>query len=218
MPTVINPFRFGAIVNFIADDGDAAPSSGVSTSVHTYNSKTSTGPQTILCLTAWDANAPADISPTSVVWGGTSLTKIRGTTTENVHASIWGYLGGALSGNIVVTFSAGSSNPDDSEITILSYSGIQSLTAVDSDIGTEETGSSISFDALNTFDADGCFVCCAMNEADTTAVTWTNATERSDLDAGSFRHTVANGTGTPSGTITCSGGSADWSFVGVSLR
>ena len=194
----------------IVDDGDAAPSSGTGTATHTYNSQTSTGPSSVVALTWFKSGANTTLS--SITWGGVSMSILvqSGTVNasgDNVGAAIC-IIAGAQSGNIIATFSG---STGDSEITKVSLDNLQNLTAVDTDAAANDLS------ALLSPGAGGIRIGASANNAQSTAVSWTNAIEIADLSIGSSRHSAAYDLGDDGGTISCTG-SPRVRTVGVSLR
>lgn len=202
--------RMGASVRKIAiiDDSTFAPSSGTGTDTHTYTSKTSTGPDTIVFLT-WTGQFS---TLSGVTYGGVSMTQlVIGGSASNACAIY--YISGAQTGNVVVTFTGSIS---DSQITIASLTNLQSATAVDTDV---DSVSPCDMDALDTPGVGGIRLVCFASTVDATGCTWVNATELSDVDIGVDRHSTAYTLGDDGSTISLSaGGGGTDVMVGVSLR
>lgn len=194
----------------IVDDGDAAPSSGAGTATHTYNSQTSTGPKSALLITWREAS---DFELSTVTWNGNSMNILAQThfvDANGVGAAI-AIISGAQSGNVVLGFSG---SVDDSHITKVSLDNLVSIAARDTDTDTDN----VNLDNLTSPGDGGIRLAAFADKSSGNTVSWTNATELSDLDAGAHRHSAAYDLGDDGGTITPSGGSTDQAVAGVSLR
>lgn len=199
----------------VIDDGDAALSSGGGTSTVTFSAQTSTGPTSVICITWYKATTATTLS--SITWNGSAMSILeqinRDAGSDTMGAAI-AIIDGAQSGDVVATFAASVS---ESEITKLSLTNVQSLTAVDTDEeGAAAGGSDLA--ALTSPGLGGVRIAAFANLGSAVAVTWSNATEVSDLDAGTYRHSVAYDLGDDATTIVATGGSNDEVHVGVSLR
>ena len=199
----------------LVDDGDAAPSSGTGTATHTYNSQTSTGPVSVIAIT-WDDGGGRTLD--SITWNGVAMTimvqaNVSGGSTAIPGAALC-IINGAQSGSVVATFDA---SCDDSEITKISLSNLQSLTPIDTDSESSTSGGS-NLDSLASPGTDGIRLTAYAEDNPTASVSWTNATEVSDINGGSWRHSVAYDLGDDATTIEANGGGDDEVHVGVSLR
>lgn len=195
------------------DDGDATNSSGLAS--HTYAAQTSTGPVTVLGIT-WGDGSSRTLN--SATWNGDAVSILvqqvvaMGAGFGNAAICIIG--GGARSGNLVLNFSG---TVLDSEITKLSVSNLISIMAIDTDDETS-AGGGADLDSLLSPGIGGIRIGVFANDADTTGVTWTNATEVSDIEVTNHRHSVAYDLGDNATTITADGGAVGEVIVGVSLR
>lgn len=215
------PIGWRGVVGDIAvtDDGDAQSSSGAGTATLTFNSQTSTGPHSVIGITWHKATTTTTLS--SATWGGSSMSILEQIAydpgNDCIHCAIC-IIAGAQTGNIVLNFAA---TITDAEITKLSLSNLQSMTAVDTDEESASAGGS-DLDSLTTPGTGGVRLAVLMNLGSATAVTWSNASEVSDLSvtsgAESWRHSMAYDLGDDSGAIAGNGGSNDEAHVGVSLR
>lgn len=198
----------------IVDDGDAAPSSGTGTATHTYDSQTSTGPHTAVIITWQDFS---DLTLSSLTWNGDAMSiLVQGTTNDGQGAAIAIIDGGARSGNLVAVFNAAC---DDSQITKVSLANLQSMTPVDTDLEADITvGGTADLDSLSSPGVGGIRIAGFANRTETTAVTWSNATELSDLNAGAWRHSAGYDLGDDSAAIAANGDAETEVIVGVSLR
>lgn len=197
------------------DDGDFAPTGGTGTAVHTTATMTSTGPDTVVAIT-WD-NVAAARTVSTVTFNAVGMTELHEAgraTDSNVGCALY-YLTGALSGNVVVTFDG---TVADSHITILSLDNLISGTAVDVGDAGAATGTGTSMTNLLVPGMGGIRIGVYANDTGTTAVTWTNATEQSDVDAGAHRHSVAWVEGSSNDNILADGASDDHQLIGVALR
>lgn len=198
----------------ITDDGSvAAPTSGagLGTSTHTYESQTSTGPVSVLAISA--SGDPGDNSISGVTWNGNSMTKLVEALEGTVGASIW-IVSGAQSGDIVIS-SVGA--VDRGRITKISLANVYSLTPVDTD--TESSGSgAANLDSLSSPGVGGIRIAMFVNYSNATGVTWTNATELSDNGVGDHRHSAAYDLGDDGTEITANGASDNECIAGVSIR
>jgi hypothetical protein len=204
-------------VGFI-DDGDAAPSSGTGTTAHTYNSITSTGPVSVVLISWVDTTTNA---LSTITFDGNSMTILEQWSeaggTDRVGGAIC-IIDGAQSGNIVATFDA---NTNDSEISVVSLTGLLSLSAIDTD-RKRGSGSSLTLDALTNPGGKGIILAIYSNSEAATAVTWTNTNSSagfSNLDTGaSYRHSCDYVLGNPAADIVAAGSLGRQVLVGVSLR
>lgn len=205
----------------VTDDGDSAPSSGGGGAAHTYNAKTSTGPHTVLLITAYDVGGAFTIN--SVTWNGGAVTQWVQANTSNgsddVAAAIF-YVAGAQTGNIVINFSVGVT---DSEITILSLDKLVSTTPTDTDTATSNSASGVTLSALDPSARGGVRLAAFANDGATVAITWTwtGHTEASDVNATDSRHGVAykiNDTSGGSIAAAGDGPTRKCALAGVSLR
>jgi hypothetical protein len=200
----------------IVDDGDAAPSSGGGTSTHTYNTQTSTGPDSGLLIT-WVNDGILTLDSGS--WNGNALTILEQASKDNASEDMGAAIAvvaGAQSGTLTLTWSG---NCADSEITKVSLSNVQSLSAVytDKEISAE---SGADLDSLLSPGVGGIRLAVHAHANDASATSWTNATELADLDAGLWRHSAAYDLGDDATAIVAdNAGLADAEvIVGVSIR
>ena len=142
-------------VAFVADDGFSTQTSGGGTASHTHSSKTSTGPQTVLLVHAWDGS-PRTLN--SATFNGNALTIMYQVTTDiSISSDVmfaFLFIVGAQSGNIVLTFDAAT---DDSYITIVSIKNLISTTPIDTDSHFERVsqGGNVLLDNLASPGAAG---------------------------------------------------------------
>lgn len=201
----------------VTDEGDSAPDSGTSSAQHTYNSKTVNGASRGYVLLSYYSGVGSTRYVTSATWGGTSMTIERQTVTNGGSgpgAQTWGVAilsidAASASGDVVINFSG---IINDSEITIASTD--------DEYIGTSDTGAAVStgtavLSNLNAPPNGGARLAVAVHVNDPTGMTWTNATELSDLDAGSFQHSAAYDEDSNTSDITVA---SDVAAVGISVR
>ena len=200
-------------------DGDFAPDSGTGTAAHTYNSITA-GPISAVARSGvaitWD-NAGAVRTVSGVTFDGNAMTESHEAgraTGLNVGCAFY-IIDDSQSGNIVVTFDG---TVDDSHITVVSLEDVISETPVDVGNAGAATGTGTSMTNLLVPGMGGIRIAVYANDTGTTAVTWTNATEQSDVDAGSHRHSVAWVEGNSNDNIKADGASDDHQLVGVALR
>lgn len=200
----------------IAIEASSAPDSGTTTNTHTYNSQTSLG--TAAVFISWE-NSAAVRTLSSLTWNANPMSILVQTTEASGarpgHAIA--VIDGAQSGNLVAVFS-GSCN--DSHITIVSLTDVQSLTPIDT--AFDDTNAlGIDLPALTGVDADGIVLVGFANASNSDAVTWTNATEIADIDAGDInspRHSCAYVLGVPGGTINATSIFQSQAIVGAALR
>lgn len=221
MDGLLNPIiGSGAVADIeITDDGDFALSSGGTTATHTFNSVVTSRADSFALIT-W--NDDQTITLDTATWGGNACSiLVQATTTAATRrgcAII--HRAGTQTGNIVLTFSAACTS---SHVTAVSLDNLQSSTPVDTDSDVRASGDATSndLDALAAPGVGGIRLAVQSNSSDTTALTWTNATEVSDLDAGSNRHTAAYDLGNNSSTINTSQSSNSFAIraiCGVSMR
>ncbi len=196
------------------DDGDFAPTSGTSSSAHTFASMTSTGPASVV-LIMWNALSVRTIS--TITFDGNSMTELHeaGRSTGLLNGCAIYIINGAQSGDIVATFSGAAG---DSHITIVSLANLRSLTAIDVDDAGASSGTGTAMTALTNPGGRGIVLAVYANDGSATAVTWTNATEIADLDMGLGRHSASWVLGDPAGNLIADGANNDHQLVGVSLR
>ncbi len=210
-------FGGGGLPVVPTDDGDNAPSSGEGGSAHTYGSLTSTGPVSVLLITFGNA---AGGNPTldTVTFDGDSMTELHEatrTTGEDTGCAIY-IIDGAKSGDVVATWSG---TMAASHLTIVSLDHLRDLTAIDVDDAGAASGTGTAMTALVGPGNNGIVLAVYANDTDFAGdVTWTNATEISDLDAGTHQHSAAWVIGNPAGDIIADGGNNDHQIIGVSLR
>lgn len=203
----------------VADDGDFAISSGSGGTAHTFNSVVTTK-ATSFALVTWSDASTLTIS--SATWGGAAcsiLAQVSSGASTRTGSAILA-IAGAQTGNLVINFSAAC---DSSRVSAISADGVVSLTPVDTDTSFIEFGSSTScdLDNLTAPGVGGLRLAVGTSFADTTAWTWTNATEVSDLDAGVWRHSAAYDLGNNGTTISTSqstNSGASRTIAGVSIR
>jgi hypothetical protein len=203
----------GSDITVIPETDFGAPSSGDGTDTHTFTSPSLSGPEKYFLVT-W-RRAVGATTLDSATWGGAAVTiLVQGgfdAGGETVGAAI-GYCANA-SGNIVLNFSLGA----NSYMSLASLSGaVTPGTAVDTD--SESANGTADLDSLTTPGDGGARLAVYANQTDTTAVTWTNATEFSDADAGTWRHSAAYDLGDDGTAIAADGAAAGEVIVGVSIR
>lgn len=193
----------GAIADItVADDGDFAVSSGANTTALTFNSVITTKGTSFALITWKDAST---LTLSSATWGGNACSILvqqsSGSSTRIGCAII--AISGAQTGNLVLNFSAAC---DDAEVTAISADNVQSLTPVDTDATFQEFGSatSVDLDALTAPGVGGVRLAVEAHFSSGTAITWTNATEVSDLATGTYRHSAAYDLGNNGTTISTS--------------
>lgn len=210
LPGMIPGGASGAIAVTVTDDGDvASPTSGASTSIHRFAAQTSTGPFSILCI---GINS-SSVTLVSAMWNSSAMTIHVQQASSNKGCAI-ASIAGTQSGEIALTFSG---SLTDSSITKLSLNNVRSRTAIDTDAEAHASGGA-DLDSLASPGIGGIRVAMYVNGTQGTAVSWTNATEVSDFDAGQFRHSVAYDTGPDATAITADGASDAEAIVGVSWR
>lgn len=204
----------------VTDEGDHAPTSGAGGSSHTIASLSAAGPFVVVAVTATDNEG--DFAFTGATWNGVAGTLVvqspdADDSTDWIVCALFAWRG-AQSGNLVIDFN---DNVDASYVTVLSLSNVLSDTPLDTgsdDNESNEGGSGLDCSGLSTF-ADGCAtIVVYANNADGSSVTWTNATEVSDIDGGRHRHSVAYALDTPAGTINANGGSDRSVIAGAVFR
>ncbi len=203
----------------VTDDGDAQSSSGAGTNTLTWTSQTSTGPHSVVLISWHKATTATTLS--SITWSGVAMTILEQIAydpgNDPIHGAI-AIIAGAQSGSIVATFAA---TITDAEITKLSLLNLNSMTAVDTDEESAAAGGS-DLDSLASPGVGGIRLALLTNLGAATGVTWSNATEVSDLQvtsgAESWRHSAAYDLGDDATAIAGNGGSNDECHVGVSLR
>ena len=200
----------------IIDDGGQAVDSGAGTGTHTFNSVTSTGPHTYVIASMDDS---FEVSLDSYTFDGNSMTKLvdrAGPSVGGVRSRVAIlYIAGAQSGDVVLGWSGGA---DNSYISVVSCNNVNDPTGGDTDTGQTTSGSAMTLNALSSPGAGGVRLVGLVNEGGTASVSWTNATEIRDVDAGTHRHAVAYDEGDDSGNITGSFSSTDGCMVGVAIR
>jgi hypothetical protein len=201
----------------VTDHGDSAPDSGGGTATHTYNTKTSTGPVSLVLIT-WRKSSTTNTSLTGITWNGVAmsiLVQVQGddTVSETVGAGVC-LIAGAQSGNIVASFN----QTCDSEITIVSLANVRTLTPSDTDFAGAAGGASLS--ALASPSAGGIRIVAVAGFTDTSGYTWTPAdvVELSDIDAGTWRHACAYQIGDDATAFEAATGGAGTNMAGASLR
>lgn len=196
------------------DHGDSAPDSGTTTDTHTFNSKSVTrSSRAYVLLTYRVGGTGSNRVVSSATWGGNSMTiEVQANSdsgAEVVGVAILSIAAGDASGNVVVTFD-GTAN--DSEITIVSTDNEVTGT-VDTD--TADSATTATLNALTAPPSGGARFAVANSPGDTSGMTWGNATEISDLDAGAYRHSAAADVSTNTSDITVA---SDQVAVGISVR
>jgi len=202
----------GAPAITVIDDGDYSQSG--SSDPFTFTA-TSTGPVTVVVVTYSNASFSAR-TISGVTFDGNAMDELvqhNSTVTQTVGSGIY-IIDGAQSGTVSVNMS-GTTN--DGHITVLSLENLQSTTAVDTDEDYHAT-STTTLSALTNPGSGGVVIVGYSNGEDTSAITFTNATELDDLDAGTMRHGVAYVLGNPAGNISADGGTNDGVLVAASLR
>lgn len=208
--------QIGAFVTQV-DDGDFAPTSGAATSSHTWSSLSSTGPTTVIIVT-WRSNlSPRTLN--SATFDGINLIIAvqdnQPTAFDSIGSAILIVSGTFSSKSLVLNWSGTMS---DSHITVLSLANLISLTPKSTDFNHAPTGNGDPLIALNDAGAKGITIAGFGNRGSTSAISWANAVERSDLDAGAFRHSCATQLGLLAGDIDATGSSNDHAIVGASFR
>ena len=203
-------------VAFVSDDGNHPADSGTGGNTHTFDALSSTGPDTIVKVTWTDGST--HVLNTLTFNGNSCVIIIQNTkgSGEHVGAAICA-IRGAQSGDIVATFDG---NVNDSHLTILSFSSINSFTALDTDT-LQGNGTNYSFTGLTISLSRGCSLVAAASGDNNTSFIWVNAIEVSDVRAGAFSHThtAAYALGTLAGTIVgTAADSNDRVGAAVSLR
>lgn len=202
----------------ITDNGDTAMSGGGTATRTTIATVMSTEATGVIVIT-WETSVDA-VTLTDLTWGGNAMSILEQEHTNlgatEVGAAI-AVISGVQSGSVVGTFSG---NVDGSAtVTAISLTDVQSLTAVDTDKNTGN-GVDISLTALTSPGSGGIRIVGFANVTQTSsAVTWTGATEISDVTPGSnMRHSAAYSLGDSSATITADSAENTQVIVGVSLR
>lgn len=205
----------------ITDDGDAALSSGTSSTQHTYSSLSSSGPASYVLLTWHDGNSR---TLTSATWGGNSCTILFQDVNPTGDAGELGaallYISGAQSGDLVLNWS---NVVFTSNVTVVSLNGVNNPGApVDTDSEREDSvgSSGVDLDSLSSPGAGGIRLAVFVSNPNS-SITWSNAVELSNITAsGFYRHTAAYDLGDDGTTIvpSASGDASKKTVVGVSLR
>jgi hypothetical protein len=219
VPSIKQAAFFTTPAVFPSLDGDFAPDSGTGTATHTYNSITA-GPisavaRSVVAIT-WD-NAGAVRTVSGVTFDGNTMTELHEagrSTGKNVGCALY-VIDGSQSGDIVVTFSG---TVADSHITVLSPEDIISDTPVDVGDAGAATGTGTIMTNLLVPGMGGIRIAVYANDTGTTAVTWANAVEQVDVDAGNHRHSVAWVLNNADDDIDADGASDDHQLIGVALR
>ncbi len=200
-------------------DGEFAPDSGTGTAAHTYNSIVAgpiSAPAASAVAITWD-NAGAVRTVSGVTFDGNAMTPLHNAgraTGLNVGCALYA-IDGSQSGDIVVTFDG---TVDDSHITVISLEDVLSLTPVDVGDAGAATGTGTVMTNLLVPGLGGFRIAVYANDTQGTAVSWTNADEQSDVNAGAHRHSVAVVENNSDSDIDADGASDDHQLIGVSLR
>ena len=199
------------------DDGDAAASSGLPGTIVTWTSASTTGPHSYALLTYDDGTDAITVS--SATWGVEAcsiLEQAQPASGATTGAAIL-YCAGAQTGDLVITFSG---DVPEAEITKVSLANVVDPdTPVDTDELTSTSATSFDLAALSSPGAGGIRLAVFAHRDDPNTVTWTNASEISDLDVGGYQHSAAYDLGDDATTINASiSGANRGSLVGVSLR
>lgn len=218
MLRVTNLIGFGAAGRnpiTIVDDGDTGtPSSGTT---HTYTSKTSTGPSTI--VVAYCRRDASGVNVSSITFNGNSCTILAQHTSAGsagVNVAI-AAVAGAQSGSVVVTYDQDVG--DRAGITILSLANVQNLlTPVDTDTDNGTDGAA-SLAALSSPGAGGIRIAASSIDNSHTS-TWSGVTaELADFVQGSTGMSCAYHLADSGATITDTySASSEHAVVGVSIR
>lgn len=154
----------------------------------------------------------------SVTIGGKAATQ-RGSITNtgvspNLQATIWGAsVPTGTTADVVVTLSAATTGIVIGLTTLRLLEGSKANSDLDSLTGS---GVSIVLSGV-TIPTGGGGIWCWVNDTQTTAVTWTNATEVSDASATAHRHSVATSTTAGTPTVTADGATAQQAIVGIAV-
>ena len=195
----------------LTDDGDnAIQDTGFGTDTHTHDDQSSTGPVSVLAIFWRDAD---DIALSGVTWGGATVAILVQAHRANAGAAI-AIIKGAQTGDVVLTFA---DIVNDTSLTVMSLKNLRSRSAIDTDTSTHASGGA-SLTSLASPGVGGIRIAAWTNDDDTNTVTWTGATEISDVDGSSHRFSAAYDLGDDNGTITANGGSDEEAICGVSLR
>ena len=169
----------------------------------------------------WD-NVGAVRTVTGVTFDGNTMTELHEAgraTGLNVGCAIY-LITGSQSGDIVVTFDG---TVDNSQITVVALEDEISGTPVDVGDAGAATGTGTSMTNLLTPGMGGVRIAVYANDDPTTAVTWTNAVEFTDVAVGpvsapSHRHSVAYVLQNSDDDINADGASDDHQLIGIALR
>lgn len=206
-------FGGGVLPVELIDDGDDIAPDTNSGGVLTFNSKTSTGPDTLI-LYSW-TNTGATRTLSTMTFNGNSMDILKQdviSSGERPGAAI-AIISGAQSGNVVATMSG---TTVIGSITIVSAVNLRSLLASSTDSNTG-TGADITLTSLASAGNKGASIAVFVNNSGIISTTWTNATEIADFGNSQNRHSVAWVIGSLTGNIKADGATDDQSIVGVSL-
>lgn len=140
---------------------------------------------------------------TGVTINGVTATKAIDATASTIFGEIW-YAANpsGTTANVSITF--GDSADSQISVSVFSVTGASSATPTDTNAANDPQIDSISISGL-TIPASGGGVLGGANGEQTVAVSWTNATEYQDANAGSFRGSSAYTTTAGTPTITMDG-------------
>lgn len=204
----------GEPVSYNFDGHDLNPDSGLTTDTHTYNSKTTTGPKSVICI-GWADGSSQTLTSASINGNDAPiLVQDNRSTGENVGCAIC-LVNGAHSGDVVAVFNG---TVDKGALALLSLSNLRSHSPKGTDTAGASSGTGTALTALTGPGDNGIVISMYVNDGVIGGTTWTNATEISDIDASSFLQSVAIVLGNPAGNIIANGPNNDHQIIGVSLR